>query len=212
MMRGTLSAGTASGNMTQSDASGFVAELENFRRKHPHRSETVDAFLRLLRDVGDPFVRGRSDGHFTGSAFVVSRDGLRVLLTHHRKLDRWLQLGGHADGDRDLAAVALREAQEESGIAELEIEPELFDIDVHDIPARGEEPLHRHFDARFIVRACDNETFVVSEESHALAWWLIEDVARDPIGGGNDLVREAHPHRLREAHLGQEDGRPGQER
>ncbi len=165
--------------MIESEASGFAGKLEKFRQLHPQSSDTVDAFLRLLREVDDPFVRERRDGHFTGSAFVVSRDDLRVLLTHHRKLDRWLQLGGHADGDRDLAAVALREAQEESGIADLELEPDLFDIDLHDIPARGEEIAHQHFDARFIVRAGKDETFVVSDESHELAWWPIADLIGD---------------------------------
>ncbi|MEO6064733.1 MAG: NUDIX hydrolase [Lysobacterales bacterium] len=166
--------------MNQPHAFHLSAALSDFRRRHARQSATVDAFLALLGDPGDAFSRRRREGHFTGSAFVVSRDGLRVLLTQHRKLDRWLQLGGHADGNRDLAAVALREAQEESGIEELELEPELFDIDLHDIPARGEEIAHQHFDARFIVRAGENERFVVSDESHELAWWLIDDVTRDP--------------------------------
>ena len=99
-------------------------------------------------------------GHFTGSAWLVSQDGQRVLLTHHRKLDRWLQLGGHADGDADLARVALREAQEESGLAGLAVEREIFDLDRHRIPARGDEPEHWHYDVRFVVRANGCEEFV----------------------------------------------------
>ena len=120
------------------------------------------------------------EGHFTGSAWLVSADGERALLLHHRKLDRWLQPGGHADGDGDLAAVALREAQEETGLPGLRIEPEVFDLDRHRIPARGAEPEHWHYDVRFVVRAGGNEAFVVSEESHALAWRSIAEIANDP--------------------------------
>lgn len=129
-----------------------------------------------------PFAFERADrvGHFTGSAWLVSADGLRVLLTHHRKLDRWLQLGGHADGDADLARVALREAEEESGLAGLVVERAIFDLDRHRIPARGDEPGHWHYDVRHVVRATGSEGFVVGEESHALAWRDIGELARDP--------------------------------
>lgn len=100
------------------------------------------------------------------------------MLTHHRKLDRWLQLGGHADGDGDLAAVALREAEEESGMSGLTLQGGVFDLDRHLIPARGDEPAHWHYDVRFVVRASD-EVFQVSEESHSLAWKSIAGIAAD---------------------------------
>lgn len=110
----------------------------------------------------------------------MSNDGERVLLTHHRKLGRWLQLGGHADGDRDLARVALREAEEESGLADLQVEPAIFDLDRHWIPARGNEPGHWHYDVRYVVRATGSECFAVSDESLALAWMPIEALVADP--------------------------------
>jgi 8-oxo-dGTP pyrophosphatase MutT (NUDIX family) len=119
-------------------------------------------------------------GHFTGSAWVVSADGERALLMHHRKLDIWVQPGGHADGDGDLAAVALREAEEETGLRGLRIEGGVFDLDRHAIPARGADPEHFHYDVRFVVRAGADETFVVNEESHALAWLPMRDIAADP--------------------------------
>ncbi len=166
--------------MMQPQAFDLAAALSDFGRRHPRQLLTVDAFLTLLVEPENAFSRERRDGHFTGSALVIDRSGTRALLTHHRKLDRWLQLGGHADGDRDLGAVALKEAMEESGIPELTLEPELFDIDVHDIPARGVEPAHRHFDARFVVRTGADEVFIVGDESHDLAWWRIEDLIGDP--------------------------------
>lgn len=127
----------------------------------------------------DCFLRSNLEGHFTGSAWLVSADGNRVLMTHHRKLDRWLQLGGHADGDSDLARVALREAEEESGLTDLGVESEIFDLDRHWIPERADVPGHWHYDVRFVVHARGSEDFVVSEESLALAWRDIAAIATD---------------------------------
>ncbi|WP_295959453.1 NUDIX hydrolase [uncultured Xanthomonas sp.] len=151
----------------------------------PDQAEVAAQFLALLDDAADPFVRARMDGHFTGSAWLVSADGTRTLLTHHRKLQRWLQLGGHADGDRDLARVALKEAEEESGLPGLALEDSaIFDLDRHWIPARGEVPGHWHYDARYVVRAGADEAFAVSEESLALAWRpiaeLLDEADLDP--------------------------------
>ena len=136
-------------------------------------------FLDFATRHADCCDRALDVGHFTGSAWLVSADSQRVLLTHHRKLGRWLQLGGHADGDGDLAQVALREAGEESGLADLSVETEIFDLDRHRIPARDRDPEHWHYDVRFVVRAHGCESFEVSEESHALAWRRIEEIAFD---------------------------------
>ena len=136
-------------------------------------------FRQFLDEHADAFERTLAIGHFTGSAWVVSSDGKRVLLTHHRKLGLWLQLGGHADGDADLMRVALREAGEESGLTGLTVDPTIFDLDRHRIPARGTDPEHWHYDVRYVVRAGANEAFVVGDESHDLAWRAIADVARD---------------------------------
>lgn len=137
------------------------------------------SFIDFLDSHADVFERFHVPGHFTGSAWLVSADGARVLLTHHRKLGRWLQLGGHADGDADMMRVALREAEEESGLRDLVVEPGIFDLDRHRIAARGDEPEHWHYDARYVVRATGDEDFVVSEESHALAWRSIASLVDD---------------------------------
>jgi 8-oxo-dGTP pyrophosphatase MutT (NUDIX family) len=99
------------------------------------------------------------------------------LLTHHRKLGLWLQLGGHADGERDLQVAALKEAEEESGLAGLRIEPGIFDLDRHRIPEHKCVPEHWHYDVRYVVHAGSNEAYIVSDESHDLAWRDISGLA-----------------------------------
>jgi len=158
----------------------FSEHLTAYAELHPDESEVTDSFGEFLRSAPTVFERSHAIGHFTGGAWLVSTDGERVLLTHHRKLGRWLQLGGHADGDADLAGVALREAEEESGLAELVVEPQLFDLDCHWIPERAGEPGHWHYDVRYVVRATGSEAFVVSEESLALAWRTVTEIAADP--------------------------------
>lgn len=157
--------------------------LQHYR---PHDVDEGDMHARVLRFVErEPrcFERTLAEGHITGSAWIVDRDRGHVLLTHHRKLDRWLQLGGHADGESDVLAVALREAHEESGL--IDIRPLLsgiFDIDVHAIPARGAEPQHLHYDVRWLLEADRTAPLVISGESRDLAWVALdelEDLTRD---------------------------------
>lgn len=156
------------------------AALRDFTRRFPEQATEAGLFLELLAEGAHAFRRERNAGHFTASAWLVSADGCRALLTHHRQLDRWFQPGGHADGDMDLARVALREAGEESGLDALEGGAAIFDIDRHCIPARPNVPEHWHFDVRYVIRARGSEAYVVSVESHDLAWCSIEGLAADP--------------------------------
>ncbi len=131
----------------------------------------------IERHPQDAHRRTLLEGHLTASALVVDARFERALLTHHRKLDRWLQLGGHCDGDANLAHVALREATEESGIPDLAVLPTPIDLDIHAIPARGSEPEHFHYDTRFLVVAPPGAIEVLSEESHALRWLASGELA-----------------------------------
>ena len=160
------------------DRADLLAALDVYRRRYPDERAVVERFAALLHREARCFERDCFvPGHVTGSAWLVDRAGARVLLTHHRKLGRWLQLGGHADGDEDVLRVAMREALEESSLAVAPVATDIFDLDVHEIPPRGADPGHAHFDVRFALRAFDREAFRVSDESHALRWVPIAALA-----------------------------------
>lgn len=179
-------------------AAALAGAFADYARRWPGERTVADEFAALLADPQDPFVRARLAGHFTGSAWLVNAAGTHLLMTHHRKLGQWLQLGGHADGERDLAAVALKEAEEESGLTGLVVEPEIFDLDRHWIPERRDVPGHWHYDARFVVRTTGAEDFVVSEESLALAWRPIDALVAE-VGVDASIVRMAEKWRARTA-------------
>lgn len=145
--------------------------LRNYRNDHPGELDRADQFIDFVERNPDCFERTLREGHITGSGWIVDRTGTKTLLTHHRKLDLWLQPGGHADGHFDVLAVALKECVEETALPNLcSVTDRIFDIDIHGIPARGEEPAHFHYDVRFLFRNEGEDDYVVSEESHDLAW------------------------------------------
>jgi len=147
--------------------------LAAHRARFPDDAARVDLVTAFVRAHADCFERSCRPGHVTGSAWILSADRASVLLTHHRKLGRWLQVGGHADGDPDPFRVALREAEEESGLRSLAPFPGApvpLDVDVHAIPPHGDEPAHLHHDVRFLLVAAPGATIRPSEESHDVRW------------------------------------------
>ncbi len=157
--------------------------LEDYRIRHPDEFECVERFMRFVETHPACLERSLSSGHVTASAWLVNQAGTHVLLTHHRKLDLWVQLGGHADGNPDLLAVALEEAREESGLDDLApVREPIFDVAIHRVPARGAEPAHDHYDIRFALRTSGSEAYTVGRESHDLAWIdirCLEDLTRE---------------------------------
>ncbi len=156
--------------------------LERHLARRPEDRAVVAQVSGFVLAHPDCFLRSCLEGHITGSAWILSADHRHVLLTHHRKLDRWLQLGGHCDGDGDPRQVALREAREESGLADLRFLPEAedplpLDLDVHPIPAHGGEPAHLHLDVRFLLVAEAGQELRTSEESKELRWFVRERLA-----------------------------------
>ena len=129
------------------------------------------SMLDLISACEDCFLRSCRVGHFTASAFLLNQQKTHVLLMHHTKLDKWMQLGGHCDGDSDVLAVAIKEAQEESGINEIvPLNSEIFDIDIHLIPANKTNEAHYHFDIRFLLHAHKDDKFHKNHESKELKW------------------------------------------
>jgi 8-oxo-dGTP pyrophosphatase MutT (NUDIX family) len=165
--------------------------LEDARAYRPadERERTMrDRLIALLEEHGlGAFDRRRPAGHLTASAWIVDPGRSRAVLLHHRKLARWLQPGGHIEGDPDLRRAALREAREESGLRTLRlIRDEIYDIDVHRIPARGSEPEHEHYDVRFALEADPREPLLRNGESHDIRWIPLAELERFAI---DDSVR-----------------------
>lgn len=138
----------------------------------------------LLEAPGDPFARGHfTPGHFTASAFVVAPDGDALYLIHHAKLHRWLQPGGHVEPeDADILAAARREVAEEVGLADAALAPgfpDVFDVDVHAIPARKADPEHEHFDVRFLFRAPSRPALRPSSEVKDGKWVPLTEVTAE---------------------------------
>ena len=158
-------------------SSGLITKLARYQSQFGNEA-TVDRLRDFL--VRQPACFDRDcydDGHVTGSAWVLSSDRKRALLNHHAKLGKWLQFGGHSDGDSDTLAVALREAKEESGLHLRPLSAEIFDIDIHEIPAHARAPEHIHYDVRFAFEVIGSEVFMTSTESHELRWVCLHDVA-----------------------------------
>lgn len=157
----------------------LVERLENYRAANGGQSDTVDLFIAFLqKNRWKSFDRSLVEGHVTASCWLVNRAQTQVLLTHHRKLNCWIQPGGHADGECDLVKVALTEAYEESGLGKIRIlSRDIFDIDRHVIPARKNEAEHYHYDFRFTMQSTEHDNYIVSDESYDLNWVEITRLA-----------------------------------
>jgi 8-oxo-dGTP pyrophosphatase MutT (NUDIX family) len=151
--------------------------------------DTRDRMLAFVDAHPDALVRTCVEGHLTGSALLVDHDGSHLMMLFHRKAQRWLQPGGHADGDANLAAVARREAEEETGIAGLAVLVPAIDLDIHRVAFRGEEP-HLHLDARFLVVAPEGAEPSGNHESEALRWVSLDELdALDVDPGTRRMAR-----------------------
>lgn len=145
--------------------------LNNYYPENIKEQEYKEKMITFIENNPNCFDRSNSKGHITASAWVINRDQNKVLLMLHKKLNLWLQLGGHADGESNVRLVALKEAQEESGIKQMHfIDDEIFDIDIHKIPAHKDIPEHLHYDIRFILET-EHENVIQNNESIALKWF-----------------------------------------
>lgn len=168
----------------------LLNSLEKYQTDYDDERCFISQFKDLLKHPR-AFYRDHLPGHMTGSAWIVDETGGFVLLTHHAKLNRWLQPGGHADGEENIYEVALKEAKEETGIDNFRlISDALFDIDIHEIPERQGFPAHDHYDVRVLLSADRNTKLIVTDESNALQWVSIDQLA-ELTGNNFSMLRMA---------------------
>lgn len=158
------------------DRDSLISALRKYNTAFAEENLFVPQFLELLNHP-DAFQRHHLPGHITGSSWILDRSKQNVLLVHHGTLNKWLQPGGHADGEENVLNVALREAEEETGLKHFKLlQEEIFDLDIHPIPARANFPGHLHYDMRFLLEADINEKIIVSDESHDVSWLALSQL------------------------------------
>lgn len=149
----------------------LIALLRNYRTLYTEENQFKNEILEFLNSNNIFLGKKNPEGHITGSAWIISKDRKKVLLTHHKKLNKWLQLGGHTEEDETLHEGALREAKEESGLLNVHfLMEDIFDVDVHLIPERKNEKGHYHYDIRFLLEEDGFEELAISKESNDLRW------------------------------------------
>ena len=171
------------------------ALLDRYELKWPRERELVARFREFCDGHADCLERSCAPGHFTASAWILDARGEQALLHHHKKLGKWLQLGGHVDGAPEVESACLREAQEESGMIDFVFVPWAgddltpLDLDVHEIPARPGEAAHLHWDVRFLLQAGAGQGLRRSSESNELAW--VTNSALRSFTGEESVLRMA---------------------
>jgi 8-oxo-dGTP pyrophosphatase MutT (NUDIX family) len=171
---------------SSTDLNDLVDELAVLRAVDEQQEAVRTSMLMFARAHPDALHRSCAEGHFTGSALVVEQRTGRVLLLLHTKLRKWLQPGGHTDGEANLAVTALREATEETGIAGLLVVGEPIDLDIHEVRPPAEPP-HLHHDIRYVVMAPHGSMPVGNHESQSLRWFAPEDVSE--LGVDESVMR-----------------------
>lgn len=173
----------------------LIEAIQHYQTSYPQEASFKDQFLELLLHPRS-FYRDHLPGHITGSAWIIDEQRNFTLLTHHAKLNKWLQPGGHADGDENILHVALREAEEETGLKNFTLlHSSVFDLDIHIIPKRNDFPEHLHFDIRILLGASKDENFIISDESHNLAWVPLKEL-KARTGNNESITRMAEKVRL----------------
>lgn len=159
----------------------LAALLDNHTPSDEAEAQSIEQIRRMMQQHPNIFSPLCAAGHITGSALVIHPASRRMLLTHHAKLQRWLQMGGHTEYELDPAETALREAREESGLRDLRFYPDSdlqaagpIDIDVHLIPARNDIPAHYHLDIRYLLATETPEAVQITPESRDLRWFDLD--------------------------------------
>ncbi len=156
----------------------LLQHLENYQTNFEDEYHFIPRFVSLLRNFQNCYSRDLNTGHITASAWIIDNSATSALLVHHRKLNKWLQPGGHTDGQEDVTAAAHREAIEETGLSTIQLANNgIFDLDIHQIPAHGAVAAHFHYDIRFLFIADKLLTITTSHESHDVRWFELDQIA-----------------------------------
>ncbi len=131
-------------------------------------------FEEFIAQHPDAYLRSNLERHITASAFVIDQD--KILLIHHRKLNKWLQPGGHCDGETDTLAVAIKEVEEETGVRILAQDQPIIDLDIHQIPERKGIPAHDHYDVRYLLEADARLPPLQNHETLDLRWIPLSEI------------------------------------
>ena len=167
----------------------LVDLVRSYHCKWPDENLVVERFVEFLTKQPHHLFRGcYEDGHVTASGFVINLARDRCLLTHHKKLDMWLQIGGHCAAHELVPTAAIREVIEETGLRAKHLLDGIFDLDIHQIPSSKVEPMHKHYDVRFCIECDDGESLSLSSESHELRWFPLDQV--------ESVTKEESIHRM----------------
>lgn len=167
--------------------SDALASLRGWAAPSTEQETLRQRYVAHLEAHPDGMKRGCYPDHLTASTLVLSADLGEVLLTLHAKAREWFQLGGHCeDGDETLAAAAMREATEESGLTDLRLDPVPVHLSEHAVPFCDSRGAAHHLDVRFVAVAAPGAAQVASDESLKLAWFPIESLPNAEL---EELVR-----------------------
>ena len=158
----------------------FYSLLTEYNPRNPQEEQDRSEILRRLKQGEQLLTRDNLSAHLTVSGWVVSPDRAQVLMAYHNLYDSWAWLGGHADGEQDLLAVALREVQEESGLVARPVSNEIFSVEI--LPVAGHEkrgvyvPSHLHLNVTFLLEADPSApTRPKADENKAVRWFPVEE-------------------------------------
>jgi 8-oxo-dGTP pyrophosphatase MutT (NUDIX family) len=169
--------------------------LEQYHTSDVHEAAMLQDMRLFTKRYPLCLERSLSIGHITTSAWITDLSREYILMLHHRKLDKWLQPGGHADGESNLHKAAMKEVVEESGLSRsiAFLSEDIFDVDIHLIPARKQEPAHHHYDIRFMMKADKEEPLTINQESKALRWVHLNEVPA--LNPDESIIRMLRKHK-----------------
>ena len=162
----------------------IVEEIKKYRPCNEQEQRDKAVILAFLENNEDAFLRSNLLAHMTASSWIVNPQRTKTLMVYHNIYDSWSWTGGHADGETDLLAVALREAREETGIAHVRpVSPEIFSLEVLTVDGhekRGEYvSSHLHMNLTYLLEARESDTLhICREENSGVAWFALEDALK----------------------------------